>query len=371
MCHCAPTFLSLSLSLFPFLFFFSLYIIKFHYNIIHTKIHASIDRSMIHAIFYASNLFTRRVVKVNESKRAQGKVAARKEREKERRHFFRSPHFHFSLKRKEKKINCLIRIISEWHGGEDLPVFYHSNNYFRSIIGKEARNNRLSTPIKEYTCGIGSLRREREQPGRLILSLKSIDRLSTRTVAGTRTRAHVQARTQTTRPRTHTTPGEDGVCEKASDHRRGSEEAKIVRIIAAIAEAAGVALETTRPPSLRKKRLQTHSRVIVKRATVVERVCVCVYCMHRCVHRQRETGWRIHVYQPAFPNVSSRNPIHISLALNDKRNILESISRSIFQQIPQHHEFNIRVKNINKWLSSTFWPEKIFLFTDIYVHSRR
>lgn len=198
----------------------------------------------------------------------------RKERKKE--DTFSDP-LTFTFLWKEKKINCLIRIISEWHGGEDLPVFYHSNNYFRSIIGKEARNNRLSTPIKEYTCGIGSLRREREQPGRLILSLKSIDRLSTRTVAGTRTRAHVQARTQTTRPRTHTTPA-DGVCEKASDHRRGSEEAKIVRIIAAIAEAAGVALETTRPPSLRKKRLQTHSRVIVKRATVVERVCVCIVC---------------------------------------------------------------------------------------------
>lgn len=134
--------------------------------------------------------------------------------------------------------------------------------------------------------------KEREQPGRLILSLKSIDRLSTRAVGGTRTRAHVYTHARNTR--TH--PHYSAVGEKASDHGRGS-GAKIVRIIAAIAEAAGVALETTRPPSLRKKRLQTHSRVIVKRAAVVDRV----HCVHRCVHRQRQTGWRIHLYAQRFP----------------------------------------------------------------------
>lgn len=215
MCHCAPTFLSLSLSLFPFLFFFSLYIIKFHYNIIHTKIHASIDRSMIHAIFYASNLFTRRVVKVNESKRAQGKVATRKEREKERRHFFRSPHFHFSLKRKEKKINCLIRIISEWHGGEDLPVFYHSNNYFRSIIGKEARNNRLSTPIKEYTCGIGSLRRERA--ARAFNIITEIDRSSINTDRCWHTHTRPRTGTHTNYTSTHSHYIRRGRCVRESE----------------------------------------------------------------------------------------------------------------------------------------------------------
>lgn len=70
---------------------------------------------------------------------------------------------------------------------------------FRRIIDEESRNNRLSAPMEEYTCGIGSLRRD--AAGRVILSLRSIDYLSTRTVKSTPWRGTRDARTYSARKR--------------------------------------------------------------------------------------------------------------------------------------------------------------------------
>lgn len=136
----------------------------------------------------------------------------RKERKKE--DTFSDP-LTFTFLWKEKKINCLIRIISEWHGGEDLPVFYHSNNYFRSIIGKEARNNRLSTPIKEYTCGIGSLRRERA--ARAFNIITEIDRSSINTDRCWHTHTRPRTGTHTNYTSTHSHYIRRGRCVRESE----------------------------------------------------------------------------------------------------------------------------------------------------------
>lgn len=87
--------------------------------------------------------------------------------------------------------------------------------------------------------------------------------------------------------------------------------------IVGIAKAAGVLLKSIRPPRLRKKHVQTHSRVIIKHATVVGNV----RRVYKSVHRQT-SNWMKHLYASASQCASLNKYSLLNMSLNCKMILL-------------------------------------------------